>query len=101
MTTNSFAKHKAANARLVILRALAAETDRHLNDSLLVAALEAFGHHVSRDYVRTQLRALDELGAVTLHSAGSAMVAELLQPGLDHVERRAILEGVQRPSLEG
>jgi hypothetical protein len=49
--------------------------------------------------VRTQLRKLEELDAVALVTAGSVMIATLKQAGLDHVERRSVIEGVARPSL--
>jgi hypothetical protein len=48
--------------------------------------------------VRTQLRALADLGAVTLTEAGSVMIASLTRAGLDHVDGRGIIEGVRRPS---
>jgi hypothetical protein len=49
--------------------------------------------------VRNQLRWLERsVGAVKLTEAGTAMIAELIEPGLDHVERRRVLEGVKRPS---
>jgi hypothetical protein len=94
----SYADHAAADCRLIILKALAGETDHRLNETLLQKILESFGHTKSRDYVRTQLNRLESLGAVRLSAAGSIVVAELLGPGLDHVERRALLDGVLKPS---
>ena len=35
-----------------------------------------------------------------LTEAGTVLIAELTRAGLDHVERRAFLEGVERPSPE-
>lgn len=96
----SFAEHIAADCRLIILRALAEETDHQLNETILVAVLERFGHRKSRDYVRTQLRRLADLDAVRLTEAGSILVATLRQAGLDHVQRRALIEGVGVPSPE-
>jgi len=94
-----FAEHTAQDVRLIILRALADENDHRLNETLIGHLLQTFGHTKSRDYVRTQLRKLNELGAVSLVEAGSVLVAQLKQPGLDHVERRAFLDGVLKPSL--
>lgn len=94
----SFSEHIAGDCRLIILRALSEETDHHLNETLLVRVLETFGHRKSRDYVRTQLRRLEELDAVSLSEAGTVLVAGLRRAGLDHVERRAYLEGVAKPS---
>jgi len=48
--------------------------------------------------VRTQLAKLEELGAVTLTEAGSVKIAEITRAGIDHVERRATIEGIARPS---
>lgn len=91
----------AEDARLIILKDLARVAHHRTNETILTGVLEEFGHTKSRDYVRTQLRKLEELGAVSVKQVGSVLVAELRQPGLDHLERRAYLEGVGRPSLEG
>lgn len=96
-----YAEHMAADARLIILRTLHADTSGTLNEVLLTRALETFGHRRSRDYVRTQLRTLADLGAVTIREAGTVMIATLTRLGEDHVERRAVIEGVLRPSPEG
>jgi hypothetical protein len=86
------------DARLVMLRALHAETSRTLNDTLLQKVLETFGHNRSREFVRTQLRKLAEVGAVRLREAGTVLIAELSRAGSDHVESRAVIDGVARPS---
>lgn len=87
------------DARLVILKELAAQTDGRLNEVLLEKVLDVFGHHRSRDWIRTQLRKLEELGAVRLAEAGTVLVATITRAGVDHVERRSYVEGVARPSL--
>lgn len=89
----------AEDARLVILKELARQTNASLNETILQKVLETFGHNRSREWVRTQLRKLAELGAVAVTEAGSVMIATLKQPGLDHIERRSVIEGVSRPSL--
>lgn len=94
----SFAEHLALNARLIILRELAQQPDGRLNDSLLTRVLEQFGHNRSREWVRTQILKLAELGAVTITTAGSVLVASITRAGLDHVERRSVIEGIERPS---
>lgn len=90
--------HLEQNARLVILRALADQTDGTLNETLLVAVLDTFGHRRSRDWVRQQLRQLADVGGVVVTEAGTVMIAEITRLGIDHVERRAVIEGVSRPS---
>lgn len=94
----SFEQYLIEDARLVILRELKAQLDGRLNDTLITRALEAFGYRRSRNWVRTQLLALEELGAIAVSEVGTVMVAELRQPGLDHVERRVRLVGVAVPS---
>ncbi|CZT33007.1 VpaChn25_0724 family phage protein [Rhizobium sp. 9140] len=95
----SFDTHLTEDARLVILRELAKQTDNRLNETILTAVLDTFGHRRSREWVRTQLRVLADIGAVTITEVGSIMIAELRRAGQDHVDRRTILEGVARPSL--
>lgn len=94
-----FNEHLAQDARLVILKELSKQTDNRLNESLLQSVLETFGHRRSRDWVRQQLRYLSDIGALSLTEAGTVLVAELRRSGLEHVERRTVLEGVKRPSL--
>lgn len=94
-----YSEYMAHDARLIILRHLHGQTSQTSNEAVLVRALETYGHNVSRDYVRTQLRALKDLGAVSLREPSpTVMIASLTRLGLDHVERRAVIEGVARPS---
>jgi hypothetical protein len=87
----------ARDARLAILNELAKQVDGRLNDQAMAHVLDVIGVRRSRDWVRTQLRALAELDAVLLIDAGELLVAELTATGRDHVERRIIIEGVARP----
>jgi hypothetical protein len=95
---SDFEAYLTEDARLVMLRALHAETSRTLNDTLLQKVLETYGHNRSREFVRTQLRKLGELGAVRVREAGTVLIAELLRAGADHVENRAVIDGIARPS---
>lgn len=88
----------AAAARLMILRELAEQTDGRSNDIMLDHVLSAFGVRRSRDWLRTQLRALADLDAIRVETAGDVMVASLRQAGRDHVDRRTLIEGVARPA---
>lgn len=94
----NFDEYLARDARLIILRGLAAETDGTMNETLLTMLLRTFGHNRSRDYVRTQIRKMEELGAVRVTEAGSVLIASITRTGIDHVERRSIIEGIDRPS---
>lgn len=92
------------DARLVILRELAKQPDGRLNETLVTRALELFAYNRSREWVRTQLRKLEELGAVRIMSVDRPevepiLIATITRAGVDHVERRSFLEGVARPSL--
>lgn len=97
---SDYHKFIAEDVRLIILRELATQTDYRLNDTLLMRVIETYGHRKSRDYLRDQLRWLEEIGAVRLSEIGLVMIAELTQRGRDHVERRAVIEGIARPSPE-
>ncbi len=98
MTRPNFNKHMEEDARLVMLKELAAQTNYSLNDKILQAVVEAFGHNRSRDWVKTQLRAMADLGAVTLTEAGTSLIATITDAGLDHLLRRRVIEGIARPS---
>lgn len=86
-----------ADARLRILQMLAKEADASLSAALISRYLEAYGIKRSREWVNSQLRALEELGAVTIASMDEALIARLARDGRDHVERRRLLDGVARP----
>lgn len=88
------------DARLVILRALSEQVDGRLNETILMAELDRFGHRRSREWLRTQILKLRELGAVTVQEAGSVMVPAITRLGLAHVERRELIDGIARPSPE-
>lgn len=87
----------AEDGRLVMLRELAAQTDGRLNEIMLMRVLDAFGISRSREWVRTQMRALAELDAVRVTENGTVMIAQLTRAGRNHVERRSIIDGVSRP----
>lgn len=97
---NDYHAYIEQDARLVILKELANQADGRLNDNLLSKVLDNFGYRRSREFIRSQLRFLADIGALRLIESGSVMVGEIKRSGLDHVERRRVLEGVQRPSPE-
>jgi hypothetical protein len=97
---SEFRQFMTEDARLVILKTLHGEVSNTLNEVLLLRALETFGHYQTREFVRTQIRALAGLGAVTVTEAGTVLIARITRFGIDHVERRAVIDGVRRPSPE-
>lgn len=95
-----YEQHVTEAARLTILRALHEENDLRMNHSVLVTVLDTFGFRKSQEWVRTQLRRLEDLGAVTINEVGTVLVATLTTAGAEHVERRVFIEGIKRPSPE-
>ncbi|MFG1207019.1 VpaChn25_0724 family phage protein [Xanthobacter flavus] len=88
-------------ARLIILKALAEQSDATLNSELLRLNLERYGISRPRAWVHGELDYLVEMAAVTLTEAGTVKVAMLTDKGQRHVERKLVIEGVKRPSLPG
>lgn len=88
----------AEDGRLIILKELTAQVDGRLNEVSIQRVLDAFAIKRSREWVRTQLRKLAELGAVRIAEAGTVMIAQIRSLGRNHVERREVIEGVSRPS---
>jgi hypothetical protein len=88
-------------ARLIILRALAAQVDDRLNSELLRAELVTFGITRPRAWVHGEMDYLKEMGAIAVTDAGSVKVATLTEKGARHVDRQIAIEGVKRPSRPG
>lgn len=88
-------------ARLIILKSLAAQTGETLNSDLLIHELRPFGIRKDRPWVHEELRWLADMGAVTLIEAGSILVATLTEKGGRHLGREIAIEGIQRPSRPG
>jgi len=90
------------DARLVVLAQLARQRDETLNSPMIARLVDTMGFRRSRDWVETQLRKLEELGAVTLSEVdlpglGRVVIARLTEAGRNHVERRSELVGVSWP----
>lgn len=85
-------------ARLIILKALAKETNETLSSSMLVGVLEMFGIYKERSWVHDELAWMAEADAVTLTDAGSVRIATLTEKGRRHLDRRIAIDGVKRPS---
>lgn len=85
-------------ARLIILKALAAQVSESMNSDLLVHQLATFGLDKDRDWVHDQLTWLAEMGAIRVLDAGSLKVGILTEKGARHLRRAIAIEGIQRPS---
>ena len=90
-------RYMREQARLVILKAIAAEIDERLNSELLRRELERFAIARPIEWVHTELAWLAEMGAVTLVDAGTVKVASLTEYGHRHLRREVAIEGIQRP----
>lgn len=88
-------------ARLIILKALAAQVDERMNSSLLQRELENFAISRERGWVHDELRWLREMGAVVLTEAGTVLIATLTEKGTRHLDRNIAIEGIKRPSRPG
>ncbi|RUS64885.1 hypothetical protein EGN72_02520 [Pseudorhodobacter sp. E13] len=89
------------DARLIMLKALAAQTDERLHSGYLVEELLRFGIDRTREWVHGELDWLAEMGAVTLAKPGSVVVATLTEKGHRHLRRAIVIEGIKRPSRPG
>jgi hypothetical protein len=88
----------AADARLQILRELAAQTDGRLSILPLQRALDVYGIKRDRDWVFTQLRKLEALDAINIQMAGEMPIARIARVGRDHLDERVVIEGITRPA---
>jgi len=93
----SFKTILTEDQRLVMLRALEQDAGYDLNESILQSFLGAYGHSVSRDKVRTELRWLEEQGLVTINEVAAILVATLTGRGADVAKGLAVVDGVKRP----
>lgn len=96
-TPENFAEYLRRDIRLVMLRVLADMPAYRANSSVLTMALERFGHAVTRDQVKTELRWLEEQGFMTIEDLGAVLVATITERGADVARGRAQSPGVARP----
>lgn len=89
------------DARLIILKALAAQTDERLHSGFIAEELLRFGIDRTREWIHGELDWLAEMGAVTLVKPGAVVVATLTEKGARHLRRAIVIEGVKRPSRPG
>lgn len=99
--SHHFADLKNSDLRLVVLRLLNEDPSYSTNESILRDALANFGHTVSRDKVRTELRWLEEQGLVTIQEVTTVLVVRLTTRGADVATGAARVDGVKRPGPRG
>lgn len=89
-----------ADRRLLTLQCLNEDPGYSLNEAVLQSMLEALGHSVSRDRLRTDLAWLAEQGLVSIGAVGTVQVAMITGRGVDVAVGRVIVPGVRRPRPE-
>ncbi|QND45316.1 hypothetical protein HB780_06085 (plasmid) [Rhizobium lusitanum] len=88
-------------ARLTILKALGAQDNETLSSSMIEEILPQFAIRQERPWIHQQMVYLRDMGAITLHDAGSVKIGTLTNLGRRHLDRDTIIEGVKRPSRRG
>lgn len=83
--------------RLVVLRLLQEMPANRSNSSVVADSLNLWGHHVSRDYVRTQIRWLEEQELVSIEDLDGVLVVTLTERGHDVATGAAVVDGVKKP----
>lgn len=94
---NAFGDLVEADRRLVILRCLNEDPGYSLNESVLESMLDALGHNVSRDRIRTDLGWLREQGLVEINEVVNVQVAKVTCRGIDVATGKATVPGIKRP----
>ena len=94
---SAFAETIAREARVRILKELVRQTDGRLSELMIRPVLDMYGIKRDRDWIATQLRKLEQLGAIDIEVVGQTLIARITRAGIDHVEERALIEGVSRP----
>ncbi len=100
---SDYEESQAREARLVILKAIAMQPERNMNETLIGLALDNYGIRKSRDWLRTQLTRLEEFGAVRIAridrpEAGPVIIVTIAPAGIGHLSGRAAIEGIMTPS---
>ncbi|ARR08655.1 hypothetical protein Vc3S01_A0682 [Vibrio campbellii] len=67
------------------------------NESILDSCLDAYGHKISRDAVRTHLAWLEEQSLITIRTVAECQIATLTGRGEDVATGQARVPGVKRP----
>lgn len=82
--------------RLVVLRSLI-DCNNSANESVLQSCLDAYGHRISRDLVRTHLCWLAEQQLVRISDIAGCYVAHITGRGEDVAKGLTSVSGVKKP----
>ena len=97
MNQQPFADYLRQDQRLVVLRILSELPQFRSNSSVMANLLGEFGHHPSRDQVKTELVWLGEQNLIKVEDLGSVLVVTLTERGADVAAGRASVPGVSKP----
>ncbi|NMY40544.1 ArsR family transcriptional regulator [Pseudomonas sp. WS 5013] len=97
MNQQPFADYLRQDQRLVVLRILSELPQFRSNSSVMANLLGEFGHHPSRDQVKTELVWLGEQNLIKVEDIGSVLVVTLTERGADVAAGRASVPGVSKP----
>ena len=97
MNQQPFADYLRQDQRLVMLRILSELPQYRSNSSVMANLLGEFGHHPSRDQVKTELVWLGEQNLIKVEDIGSVLVVTLTERGADVAAGRASVPGVSKP----
>ncbi|EPO8089451.1 ArsR family transcriptional regulator [Pseudomonas aeruginosa] len=95
--STQYADFLRQDQRLVMLRILSEVPQYRANSSVITSLLGEFGHHPSRDQVKTELTWLGDQGLVKVEDIGSVLVVTLTERGADVAAGRASVPGVSKP----
>lgn len=95
----SFKDHEQYDRRLHILRLLLS-ADYAMPHTVLISALQDYGHTVSTDGIHDDLSELHTLDLLTHERQGTMTVATLTQKGVDVAMGRETVAGIRRPSID-
>lgn len=96
----NYADVVSEDQRLVILQALEEDPAYSHNEHVLGRMLEAVGHRVSRDRLRTELAWLEEQGLLRVQDVSNTKVAKITGRGSDVARGATRVPGVARPRLD-
>jgi hypothetical protein len=94
----NFADFTLRDLRLTLLKALAEQPSYTCNEVILQSVAQSFGHHRTRESIRTELNWLATVSAVTVRDVQGYAIATLTRRGLDHLGGLLTIDGVNRPS---
>ncbi len=80
--------------RLCLIRSLN-DAGGTANESVVQDCLDAYGHKISRDKVRTHFAWLKEQGVIAVEDLAGCQIATLTGLGYDHIESRSTVPGIK------